>query len=339
MDELTPHSELMAGYVKWGTAAGQAGVREVPVPRVAPGEVLLRVEACGLCGSDVHAVRGDRGYEWVKPPVLLGHEAIGRVADVGIGVDPGLVGRRVGVVSIRGCRECPTCRTGQTQLCPRQTRTGLSGPGAAAEWATVPAHWLVPLPDGLPRSVAVLLEPLSVAVRAAEHHGRVAAGHRVVVSGPGPIGILAALVCRARGAEVTVVGTARDEGVRLPAARALGLSTGDAAAAQPDLWIEASGAPPAMAAAVSGVRVAGMVVAVGLFADVVALDLTAAVRREVRMVTSYGSALPDYTTAAELLAGPLRDAGLLVTEFPLAEAPAALAAAERASVVKPVLVP
>jgi len=329
----------MPAFVKWGTGAGQADVREVPVPRAGPGEVLLRVEACGLCGSDVHAVRGDHGYEWVRPPVVLGHEAVGWVAEVGAGVDPALRGRRAGVVSIRGCRCCPVCDGGQPQLCPDRTVMGLSGPGAATPWVTVPAHWLVPLPEDLPRRVAVLLEPLSVAVRAAEHHGEVAAGQRVVVSGPGPIGLLAALVCQARCADVLVVGTTRDETVRLPAARRLGLRTAiGGTATRPDLWIEASGAPAAMAAAVHEVRTGGRVVAVGLFAEAVTLDLTAAVRREVRILTSYGSAPPDYAIAAKLLAGPLREAGALVTEFPLAEAPAALAAAEQARVVKPVVV-
>lgn len=329
----------MRALVKWGEEPGQVDVREVPAPGApGPGEVLLDVAGCGLCGSDLHAADADPGYRWVRPPRVLGHEIVGRVREVGPGVDPSWLGRAAGVISILGCLECGLCTSGRPQLCARREVIGLSFDGGAATTVPVPAVRLVPLPDGLGLDVAVLLEPLTVARHAVELAG-VRDGQRVVVSGPGPVGLLAGYVAARLGADVTVVGRPSDA-ARLAAARDLGLGATDGdAPGGADVWIEAAGAGAALSAAVESVATVGTVGVVALYARPVTLDLTPAVRREVRVVSSYGSTPADYVACLDLLADGAQALRPLVTAFPLDRALEALAAARSATVVKPALVP
>jgi len=199
------------------------------VPRRAPGrgEVTLTVLACGICGSDVHAWRQDAGYEWVRTPVVLGHEVVGVVRAAGPDVDPDWVGRRVVPVGINGCGNCRTCRAGLGQICPERSVLGLSGDGGAAEEVTVRAEHLIEVSAEVPAKQMVLVEPTSVAVHALSHFGQLPPGTRFVVSGPGPIGLLSAWLLDRRGMEVVVTGTRRDEAVRClpPRASACGPSS------------------------------------------------------------------------------------------------------------------
>lgn len=329
----------MRALVKWGDGPGEADVREVPAPGPPPpGSVLVEVAGCGLCGSDLHAVASDPGYAWVRTPRVLGHEFVGVVTATGDGVPAGWEGTPVGVVSILGCLQCPLCLAGSPQLCDRRSVIGLSFDGGAAEAVHVPAARLVELPLGLALDVAVLLEPLTVAHHAVDVAG-VRAGQRVVVSGPGPVGLLAAHVARIRGADVTVVGRAEDA-ARLGAARSLGVAATDGTPPRgADVWIEAAGAGPALVAALDAVATGGTVGVVALYGRTVTLDLTPAVRRELRVLTSYGSTPADYAACLDLLVDGATALRPLVTTFPLDDALPALDAARAATVVKPVLTP
>ncbi|WP_261781844.1 orotidine 5'-phosphate decarboxylase / HUMPS family protein [Rhodococcus sp. BP-332] len=164
-------------------------VLDRPAPGPGHGQVLVQTEACGLCGSDVHAWRQDAGYYWVRPPVTMGHEAVGTVVAVGAGVDRRWVGRRVVPVSIDGRGDCAVCRRGLRQICEQKSVLGLSFDGAAAELFVVDEHRLVPVEHDLPVSVLVLTEPLSVACLAVTRLQRADEdAFRAVVSGPGPNG-------------------------------------------------------------------------------------------------------------------------------------------------------
>jgi L-iditol 2-dehydrogenase len=307
------------------------------------GEVTLAVLACGICGSDVHAWRQDPGYEWVQTPVVLGHEVVGIVRDVGPGVDPGWVGRRVVPVGINGCGTCRTCQTGLSQICPQRSVLGLSFDGGAAEEVTVRAEHLVEVPADVPPEQIVLVEPTSVALHALGHLGELPAGTRVVVSGPGPIGLLSAWLLDRRGVEVVVTGTRRDEAVRLLAAKRLGLHTvfaeDGALPFTPDAWVEASGSGAGLAQAVASVAPGGTVVVVALFAGAPQLDMNVLVRREVKLLGSYASLAADYRSAARELSRGEDVAAALVTTFPLEEAVSALAATAGGAVTKAVIVP
>jgi len=229
----------MKALTKLSPGADDLAVRQRPVPEPGPGEALVQVTAVGLCGSDVHAIKAHAGYEWVRTPVTLGHEITGVVAAVAGDAAALSVGSPVGVISMDGCRACDLCAAGRRPLCPDRTVIGLSNDGGAAEYVTVRADNLVPLPADLPWRHAVLLEPFSVAVHAVARTP-LPADRRVIVSGAGPVGILAAFAARARGADVTVVGVERDEAVRLPLLRECGFATRTEAPAEPvGAWIEA----------------------------------------------------------------------------------------------------
>jgi L-iditol 2-dehydrogenase len=337
-------------FVKTGSRPGEAGVEDVPVAGPGPGEVLLRVASCGICGSDVHAFRSDAGFEWVRPPITLGHEFSGTVESVGPNVTRVSPGDRVVAVAIQGCGRCETCLAGSTQLCPNRVAVGLSRDGGMAEYAVMPEQHLVPVPERLHLAVAALGEPLSVAVHAVNVRADVQPGQRIVVSGPGPIGIFCGMLARLRGAEVLLTGVGQDSQSRLPAAERVGLRTanlsqkpleehlrrsfGDHA---PDVWIESSGSVRALGSALESVRPGGTVAVVGLYAEEMRFSPTDAVRREISLLFSYSCNYADYQRALDLLGSGDLATGPLISEYPLEDALEAFEAVSQGRAVKAIL--
>lgn len=346
---MTPAT--MQAFVKHDSTPGDAGLTTVNVPEPGEGEALIRVAACGICGSDLHAVACDSGYERVRTPRILGHESAGTVA-VAPGCQRVRPGDRVVPVSIQGCLRCDVCVTGTTQLCPHRVILGLDRDGALAEYMTVPEAQLVPVPPGLDLTASALTEPLTVAVHAALDRTPIEPGARVVVTGPGTIGLLCAQLARAAGGDVLVAGARTDTVRRLPLARRLGLHTADIesestdavlrrhfGSRQPDTWIEASGATPALQAALESVRAGGQVTIVAMYAEPLLLLLTGLVRREVAVLTSYAASISHYLRALDLLRSGVVDAEPLLDRFPLARADEAFTAARQGRAVKPLLIP
>lgn len=342
----------MKAFVKTGSRPGEAGIEDVSIGKPGPGEVLLRVASCGVCGSDLHAFRADAGFEWVAPPITLGHEFSGTVEAVGPDVKRASVGDRVVPVAIQGCGQCDVCRAGSTQLCPNRVAVGLSRDGGMAEYAVIPAEHLVPVPVGLDLTVAALGEPLSVAVHAVNVRANIQPGQTVVVSGPGPIGILCGMLARLRGAEVLLTGVGQDSESRLPSAESAGLRTANLSEKPlkehlresfgergPEVWIESSGSVRALDSALESVRPGGTVAVVGLYAEEMRFSPTSAVRRELSVLFSYSCNYADYETALELLGSGAVDPGPLLSLYPLADAPEAFEAVGEGRAVKAMLVP
>lgn len=333
----------MRALVKNSAVPGDVRLADVDKPEPGPGQVRVRTQACGLCGSDVHAWRHDRGYEWMAPPVTLGHEAVGRVEAIGDGVDPGWLGKRVVPVAIDGCGSCDLCVSGLRQICTRRSVLGLSFDGAAAESFVVAEVRLVEVDETLTASVVALTEPLSVACRAVAHvHDAVDGPAKVVVSGPGPIGTMAALVLAQRGHDVVLTGVSGDEASRLPLARSLGIRTavsGEALPFTPTAWVEASGSTHALDTAVATVLPGSPVSVVGLFARPGGIDFNALTRKEIRVQGSYGSTKPDYQAAVLAMSSNLAPWRRLVTEIPLKEGHRALERAATGDHMKVVLIP
>jgi threonine dehydrogenase-like Zn-dependent dehydrogenase len=178
------------------TAVGSFELRDVEEPKPGPGEVVLRVRSCGICGSDLHYYHG--GFP--APAVCPGHEISGDVVAVGPECDATAIGDRVAVEPLVVCRQCPACRTGNHQLCRQLQILGTMLDGGFAEFLRVPAYTLFPIPAAVDEEVGALAEPLAVGVHAMRLAG-VAGGDRVLILGGGTIGLLSiAAASHRRGA-------------------------------------------------------------------------------------------------------------------------------------------
>lgn len=342
----------MKAFAKVGRGPGEATLKEFPEPEPGIGEVLIEVAACGVCGSDLHAYQSDRGYEWMEPPTVLGHEFSGTVEAVGDGVSSLEPGDRVIAIAIQGCGACRTCMLGSTHLCPRRQIVGLNHDGGMSEHVVVSERHLVRIPDNVDLELAALAEPLSVAVHAVLERATIRPGQTVVVTGPGPIGLLCAVMARLSGGDVLVVGTGADAVTRLPAADRLGFRTANLedgplgehlqsafGERSPDAWIEASGAVAALGNALDLVRPGGTITVVGMFSEPVSFFPTQAVRSELGLLFSYASIYPDYEVALNLLASGAIDPDPLVQQYPLDAASRAFEEAGQGRTVKPLLIP
>ena len=197
-------------------------LREIPIPKVGEGEVLLEVGAVSVCGSDVHQSRNTHSWP-VNIPVVLGHEFCGTVAKLGRGVTDFREGDRVvSETAAEICGSCLLCRTGRYNLCPSRKGFGYGVDGAMAQFVRVPARCLHNIPDSLPFDIACLAEPHAVAYQAMCVNTRIAPGDFVVVVGPGPIGLLCTRMAALSGASTLVVVGLSCDRPRLEAARRLG---------------------------------------------------------------------------------------------------------------------
>jgi L-idonate 5-dehydrogenase len=316
-------------------------VADRPEPEPGPGQVRIAIRYGGICGSDLHYVaEGAVGDFRVRMPMVLGHEVVGTVDAVGPDRDgSGVpeVGTAVAVHPAAPCHRCPECLAGRPNIC-RDTRFLGSAArmphvdGGFAQFLVVDAAQARPLPPGLSLRAAAVAEPLAVGVHAIARAGSVA-GARVLVTGSGPIGVLAAAVARAAGAAEVIVSDILDE--PLAVARAVGATAtvradhpdDPAWPAEVDVVIEASGTAPGLDSALTRVRRGGVVVQVGLlppgrtpFAG------NTLVSREIdlRGAFRYGA---EFDEAVRLLADGLPVTGVVSAVFPLAEAAAAFALA------------
>ncbi|MEM7146217.1 MAG: alcohol dehydrogenase catalytic domain-containing protein [Verrucomicrobiota bacterium] len=328
--------------------AKDLAVVDVEVPEPGAGQVRVKVEAVGICGSDVSCVMGKANFDWVERPRILGHEYAGTVDAVGEGVDGFEAGQAVTSLAVQGCTDldCEPCRTGNTQRCLKRRILGFHMEGAMAEYVLVEARHVMPLREGLGFVEGALVEPVSVASRHVLKGCEVEPGMRVVVSGCGIIGMLCALLARACGAEVTVSGAEWDREVRLTKAAELGFGTvavseGASLASQldgpADCLIEASGAPPALSASVDAVKWGGTIGVVATYPVEIEMPMTKVVRGEQRLQGTMASAWDDFEAAMRHLEEGVIPVGGVVDEFELEDAVAAFEGSIDKSVMKGVL--
>lgn len=321
--------------------AGTMEVAEVPDPgEPGAGQVLVRPEVVGICGSDLHFLTG----ELTTPPAfgpqfprVQGHEFAGVVEALGPGCPPEpALGQRVAVHPLSSCGRCRACRIGRGNACPDFRLVGVHVDGALADRVTVAAGQVFGVGD-LPPAVAAFCEPMSIAVRALER-GRVADGERLVVLGAGPIGQAVTIGALDRGAQVLVTDVAAG---RLAPAAAAGAEVLDAGTADvlataeewsggegPAVVVDCTGAPSAIADGVAMVAPAGRVVVVGISHEQVSLPVDAFTRKELDLLGSTVCTASDFAEAVRLVARHRDQVRRLVThEVPLADAPAAIARA------------
>jgi len=332
----------------------QLEMAELPETKPEAGEVLIRVAACGICGSDVHGYDGSSGRR--VPPIVMGHEAAGTVAALGDGVTDFAAGDRVTFDSTVYCGTCAPCRRGEINLCDNRQVLGVScaeyrRAGAFAEYVAVPSRIVYRLPDGLSFAEAAMLEAAAVAVHAVSLAQSFPESTALVV-GVGMIGLLAAQALRAAGCSRVFV--ADVDGSRLKLAQDLGATavlsaetdiakqvlqlTGGAGA---DVVVEAVGRTETVTASVESVRRGGTVVLVGNISREVSIPLQKVVTRQIRLQGSCASA-GEYPRAMELLAsGAIQVKPLITAIAPLADGPQWFARlhAREPNLMKVVLVP
>ena len=314
---------------------GRLALRETPTPPVGPRDVLVKVSACGICGSDVHGYDGSTGRR--IPPLIMGHEAAGTVAQVGGQVTGFRAGDRVTFDSTVSCGACEFCAFGEVNLCRHRQVLGVScseyrRQGAFAEYVAIPEHIVYALPDALSFEQGAMIEAVSIAVHAAKLTP-IRPGDTAVVFGAGMIGLLAMQVLRSYGC-ARIIAVELDPS-RLASALKMGadfafpansttiaeqiaeVSGGDG----PAVVVEAVGLPASVNAAIRTVRKGGCVTLIGNLAPHVEIPLQAVVTRQIRLQGSCASA-GEYPECIELMAcGKVRVDPLISAVAPLSEGP------------------
>jgi L-iditol 2-dehydrogenase len=326
------------GLAKLAPGAGNVDLAERPERAPANGEVALDVAAAGICGTDLHIWLGE--YDSV-PPVTMGHEVCGTVAEVGEGVDPGWAGARVAVETFFStCGVCAYCRAGRLSVCEQRRSIGTHVDGGFAPRLVLPARNLHRVPDGLPDAAAALSEPLACVCNSLFDPPAVRPGDDVLVIGPGAIGLTAAQVARACGGRVTVRGTERD-GPRLALAASLGCETSVAGAPpEGDVVVECSGAGPGIADALHAARRRGRIVQMGLRGADVLVPYDLICFHELTVTAGFASNPASWRRATALLdAGAVALEPLVSEVLPLREWRGAFEASRAGEGVKFVLDP
>ena len=307
--------------------------QEFPTPEPGADEVLIRVRACGICGSDIHGWDGSTGRR--QPPLVMGHEASGEIAAVGPRVERWQAGDRVTFDSMVSCGTCVFCRSGQINLCENRRIVGVSPGefrqhGAFAEFLALPARGIYALPDGLSFEHGAMIEPVSIAVHAVQRV-KISAGASAVVVGSGMIGLLVVQALRWAGCSQVIAVDIDDKKLSLarelgahdtlrsdrgdPAAEIARLTGGQGA----DFAFEVVGFTPTLDLAIRAVRKGGSVVLVGNLAPKTDFPLQLVIARELTLYGSCASA-GEYPLSLDLISrGVIRVAPLISAVAPLAE--------------------
>ena len=212
----------MKAVVKYGKGKGLVEIQEIPEPKIKKDdEVLIEVKAVSVCGSDLHIYHDSHPY-W--PPVVLGHEFSGVIVDAGKGVTGWKAGDRIVSETRTGsCGICYMCQSGFPQVCEQKRPYGIGVNGAYTKYVAGPARLLHSLPDNVSFEAGAVIEPTAICVTSILERSQLRAGEKVVITGPGPIGLISLAIAKAAGAGfVGITGMSSDEGIRFKKARELG---------------------------------------------------------------------------------------------------------------------
>ncbi len=304
-------------------APEQIEIEETATPKPEPGEILIRVRAAGICGSDIHAYDGLHPRR--QPPVVLGHEFAGDIAAVGAQVETYQPGDRVTAMPHAVCGTCGPCRRGWTNMCDSKRLLGsTSWPGAFAEFVVVPQDTVYRLDPSLNYIHGALVEPLAVGVHAVRQ-GKVKLGDRVAVLGAGPIGMLSLLCAREAGAAELISSDLYD--FNLAAARRLGADcivnsttenlvskvTAQYGRNAVDVAVIAAGVPGLLDQAFEIVRKKGRIILVAIFNQPVTIDIEKSRLKEQDIIASSTYLHRDYLSALGLLRSKSKEIKSIVT--------------------------
>lgn len=327
---------------------GRIEVRAVPDAAPGPGEALVQVAACGVCGTDLHILDGTYHARY---PAIPGHELAGTVVAIDADVTCVAPGDRVAVNPNIPCRACRPCRRGLIHLCENAQAVGVTRPGGFAEQCALPAELCCPIPDALSLRDAALVEPLSCCLHGLEVLGP-EPGDRVAILGGGTIGLLMTQLVRLRGAGWVVVSepdaSKRALAERLGADSTVDPMAGDAGAAmlealggRADLAIEAVGRGETAALTIDLVAPGGSALLFGVCEEEVEVVIhpRRIFRDEITIAGAYTGPFMDERAVALLAGGRIDASAIISDEFPLAEAAAAMARAREVDSLKVLIVP
>lgn len=303
---------------------GKLSIEDIPVPKISDGQVLIKVAACGVCHTDLHYI--EHGVPtFKKPPVVLGHEASGTVAEVGEGVTGLATGQRVLIPAVLTCGKCTACRLGRENICSNMTMLGNHFDGAYAEYVAVPAKDVLHLPESIPLAEAsIIADAVSTPYHAVKNRARVRAGDRVVIFGCGGVGINAVQLSVAAGASVIAVDISEK---KLEWARDFG-ATNTINASQvervdkevkkltdggADIAIEVIGNPRTIETAFDCVRVGGRLCVVGYTHEKISIVAGKIMFKELEVVGSLGCRPVDYVPLIRMVEEGKIDIKRLVT--------------------------
>lgn len=284
------------------------------------GHVRVTVIAAGICGTDLHILDGSYSS---RPPVVLGHEVAGTVVEISADVDGHWLGKDVVLETFYStCETCRECRSGHVNLCANRVSIGSGVDGGFAESLIVPVKNLHQIPESVDRIAAALCEPLACVCQSLFSSDKaIVPGEKVLITGPGAVGLLAAQVARACGGQVVIVGTSADE-VRLGVAESLGFATQTVPIALdslPESWnsgadvvIECSGSGPAMRTAFELVRKRGRIIQIGQTGDDVSIPFAQVSFKELSISGGFASTPQSWSRAMEMLEAKLVDLSPLV---------------------------
>ncbi|HEX9116134.1 MAG TPA: zinc-binding dehydrogenase [Anaerolineae bacterium] len=323
----------MQAVVKYARGPGNVELREIAEPVPGPGQVKIEVKMAGVCGSDLHIYHDDIQIN-VVPPVVMGHEFAGVVVELGAGVASFQVGDRVTCeTTAESCGRCPHCRSGHYNMCTTRKVLGYAVDGCFARYCLAHERQLHRLPANVDDLAGALTEPLACCVHAVLDLTQIVPGDFVVITGPGPIGLLCLQLAKACGACVVVCGTARDAD-RLNLARRLGADAALDLSAEElpawlrprtdgqgaDVFLECSGAPAAVRLGIAATRRRGQYTQIGLPASAFDLDFSQIAYKELRVTGALGQYWPAWTRSLDLVSRGIVDPRCLVSHsLPLAE--------------------
>ncbi|NWF92757.1 MAG: zinc-binding dehydrogenase [Syntrophaceae bacterium] len=344
----------MKAVVKYGKGKGLMEIRDVPEPKIKEDEVLIEVKAVSVCGSDLHIYHDSHPY-W--PPVVLGHEFSGVIREVGREVKGWKVGDRVVSETRTGsCGVCYICQSGYPQVCEQKRPYGIGINGAYAKYVAGPARLLHRLPDNVPFEVGAVIEPTAICVTSILERSRLQAGESVLITGPGPIGLISLAVAKAAGVRfVGITGTSADEGIRFQKARELGVDLMIIVDKEDpvqkimeitnglgvDILIETSGSGRAIAQAFEMVRRLGRVCAIGISGkETVPIPYDRGIFKAIRYDFCFSSSWTAWETTIGLIAKGLLPVEKIIThKFPIEKWEEAFHLLENLQAAKVILIP
>jgi L-iditol 2-dehydrogenase len=343
----------MRAVVNFSDQPGSVELRELPDPQPGRGQVLLRVRAVGVCGSDLHQWHGPVGWA-VNYPVVLGHEFAGEIAAIGPDVTGWQVGDRVTCeTAAEICGVCEYCRTGNYNVCPQRRGFGYGVHGAMATYVVARQGLLHHIPEGVSFEEAALTEPASVAFNAIVEKSHPRPGDLIVIIGPGPIGLMALQVARLFSPlHLVMIGLARDE-ARLELAQRLGADRivvadredavqavrqlGDGLGAH--LVVDAVGISETLRQSLELVRPNGQITKIGWGRAPVGFSLDPLIAKAATLQGSYSHTWPTWERVLQLMARGSLNARVISQTFPLEEWRAGFERMDSLAIAKAVLLP